>query len=99
MKKNLLALAALTLVSGAAFAQSSVTLYGVADVGIGKEAGKKVGMMSGTYINHATSGHAGIVGGNALSADCSGGMFAGADRAGRRGGGVCRVLDAAAHLL
>lgn len=55
MKKNLLALAALTLVSGAALAQSSVTLYGVADVGIGKEAGKKVGMMSGTYINHATS--------------------------------------------
>ena len=55
MKKNLLALAALTLVSGAAFAQSSVTLYGVADVGIGKEAGKKVGMISGTYINHATS--------------------------------------------
>ena len=55
MKKNLLALAALTLVSGAALAQSSVTLYGVADVGIGKEAGKKVGMISGTYINHATS--------------------------------------------
>ena len=27
----------------------------MADVGIGKEAGKKVGMMSGTYINHATS--------------------------------------------
>ncbi|WP_102284309.1 porin [Ottowia massiliensis] len=43
MKKNLLALAALTLVSGAALAQSSVTLYGVADVGIGKEAGKKGG--------------------------------------------------------
>ena len=41
MKKNLLALAALTLVSGAAFAQSSVTLYGVADVGIGKAAGQK----------------------------------------------------------
>jgi porin len=55
MKKNLLALAALTLVSGAALAQSSVTLYGVADVGIGKEAGKKVGMISGNAVNNATS--------------------------------------------
>ena len=55
MKKNLLALAALTLVSGTAFAQSSVTLYGVADVGIGKEAGKKVGMISGNAVNNATS--------------------------------------------
>ena len=55
MKKNLLALAALTLVSGAAFAQSSVTLYGVADVGIGKMGGKKTEMISGTDINHTTS--------------------------------------------
>ena len=55
MKKNLLALAALTLVSGAALAQSSVTLYGVADVGIGKEAGKKVGMISSNIVNNATS--------------------------------------------
>jgi porin, gram-negative type len=55
MKKNLLALAALTLVSGAALAQSSVTLYGVADVGIGKMSGKKVGMISGNTVNHTTS--------------------------------------------
>ena len=55
MKKNLLALAVLTLVSGAAFAQSSVTLYGVADVGIGKEAGQKTGMISGHVLNHTTS--------------------------------------------
>lgn len=55
MKKNLLALAALTLVSGAALAQSSVTLYGVADVGIGKEAGQKTGMISGNLLNHTTS--------------------------------------------
>ena len=55
MKKNLLALAALTLVSGAAFAQSSVTLYGVADVGIGKAAGQKTGMISGSLLNHTTS--------------------------------------------
>ena len=55
MKKNLLALAALTLVSGAAFAQSSVTLYGVADVGIGKMSGQKAGMISGDLVNHTTS--------------------------------------------
>ena len=55
MKKNLLALAALTLVSGAAFAQSSVTLYGVADVGIGKMSGQKTGMISGDLVNHTTS--------------------------------------------
>ena len=55
MKKNLLALAALTLVSGAALAQSSVTLYGVADVGIGKMSGKKTGMISGDVVNHTTS--------------------------------------------
>ena len=55
MKKNLLALAALTLVSGAALAQSSVTLYGVADVGIGKMSGQKTGMISGSRINNATS--------------------------------------------
>ena len=55
MKKNLPALAVLTLLCGAAYAQSSVTLYGVADVGIGKEAGKKVGMISGSYLNQATS--------------------------------------------
>ena len=55
MKKNLLALAALTLVSGAALAQSSVTLYGVADVGIGKMSGQKTGMISGDVVNNATS--------------------------------------------
>ena len=55
MKKNLLALAALTLVSGAALAQSSVTLYGVADVGIGKMSGQKVGMISGDAVNNLTS--------------------------------------------
>ena len=55
MKKNLLALAALTLVSGAALAQSSVTLYGVADVGIGKMSGQKTGMISSNLVNHTTS--------------------------------------------
>ena len=55
MKKNLLALAALTMVCGAAYAQSSVTLYGVADVGIGKMSGQKTGMISGNTVNHTTS--------------------------------------------
>ena len=55
MKKNLLALAALTLVSGAAFAQSSVMLYGVADVGIGKMSGQKTGMISDSTVNNTTS--------------------------------------------
>ena len=55
MKKNLLALAALTLVSGAALAQSSVTLYGVADVGIGKMSGQKTGMISDSTVNNTTS--------------------------------------------
>ena len=52
MKKNLPALAVLTLLCGAAYAQSSVTLYGVADVGIGKMSGQKTGMISGNTVNH-----------------------------------------------
>lgn len=55
MKKNLPALAVLTLLCGAAYAQSSVTLYGVADVGIGKMSGQKTGMISGNSVNHTTS--------------------------------------------
>lgn len=55
MKKNLPALAVLTLLCGAAYAQSSVTLYGVADVGIGKMSGQKTGMISGNLLNHTTS--------------------------------------------
>ena len=55
MKKNLPALAVLTLLCGAAYAQSSVALYGVADVGIGKMSGQKTGMISGDVVNHTTS--------------------------------------------
>lgn len=51
MKKSLLALAVLTAVSGAAFAQSSVTLYGKVDLGLvldsGGSAGKSVRLDSG----------------------------------------------------
>jgi len=63
-KKNLIALAVLGL-SGAAMAQSSVTLYGEADAGIGKQqynssstangASNKTGFMSGSTINYSNS--------------------------------------------
>ncbi|MFT3778001.1 MAG: porin [Ottowia sp.] len=56
MKKSLIALAVLGL-SGAAMAQSSVTLYGVADAGIGKiESGNdKIEFLSGSLMNNGGS--------------------------------------------
>ena len=60
MKKSLIALAVLAA-SGVAFAQSSVTLYGVADAGIGKiEAGgndgsDKTEFISGSTMNNGNS--------------------------------------------
>ena len=60
MKKSLIALAVLAA-SGVAFAQSSVTLYGVADAGIGKiEAGgndgsDKTEFISGSLMNNGNS--------------------------------------------
>ncbi|MDO5087049.1 MAG: porin [Comamonadaceae bacterium] len=70
-KKTLIALAALAAGS-AALAQSSVTLYGVADVGIGKGEGGKVNMISSTIGNH-TSSHIGLRG----VEDMGGGLKAG----------------------
>jgi predicted porin len=58
MKQALIALAVLGAASGAAVAQSSVTLYGVADVGIGKAGGKgekKWGAESGAIVNNTDS--------------------------------------------
>lgn len=43
MKKSLLALAALSAIAGSASAQSSVTMYGIADVGIVRETGNPAG--------------------------------------------------------
>ena len=43
MKKSLLALAALATVAGAASAQSSITMYGIADVGVVRESGNPSG--------------------------------------------------------
>ena len=54
MKKTLIALAALAA-SGATLAQSSVTLYGVADAGIGKYKGGKVEMVSSSILNNSGS--------------------------------------------
>ena len=63
MKKSLIALAVLGL-SGAAMAQSSVTLYGVADAGVGKveygapngnDANDKTQFISGSTMNNGTS--------------------------------------------
>lgn len=51
MKKSLLALAALSVVAGSAAAQSSVTMYGIADVGIVHESGNPAGA-----VNKLTSG-------------------------------------------
>ncbi|ODS93300.1 MAG: hypothetical protein BGO13_04205 [Burkholderiales bacterium 66-5] len=55
MKKSLIALAVLGA-SGFAMAQSSVTLYGVADGGIGKAPGGKTGFVSSnSYTNNGAS--------------------------------------------
>lgn len=51
MKKSLLALAALSAIAGSAAAQSSVTMYGIADVGIVHESGNPAGS-----VNKVTSG-------------------------------------------
>ena len=54
MKKSLIALAVLGF-TGAAMAQSSVTLYGVADAGIGKLGKGKVEMLSASGMNNGNS--------------------------------------------
>lgn len=53
-KKTLITLAALAA-SGAAMAQSSVTLYGVADVAVGKLDGGKTNMLSSSVMNNSNS--------------------------------------------
>ena len=54
MKKTLISLAVLAASTGA-FAQSSVTLYGTADAGVGKLDGGKVGMMTNSMVNTSDS--------------------------------------------
>lgn len=55
MKKSLIALAVLAATSGAAMAQSYVTLYGVLDVGFGKVKDGKWGMNNGEGYGTAVS--------------------------------------------
>jgi predicted porin len=71
MKKTLIALAAVAA-TGAAFAQSSVTLYGVADVSIAKADGQSTKLASSSGLNNGTS-RWGVRG----SEDLGGGMKAG----------------------
>ena len=54
MKKTLISLAVLAASTGA-FAQSSVTLYGTADAGVGKLGRGKVGMQANTIVNTTNS--------------------------------------------
>ena len=54
MKKSLIALAVLAA-SGVAMAQSSVTMYGVADVGLVKSNGISAQMTSAGLMNNGTS--------------------------------------------
>ena len=64
MKKSLLALAVLAA-SGAAFAQSSVTLYGRVDRGLTKITGKSATMENGSEIG--TASRIGLSGTEAVS--------------------------------
>ena len=56
MKKSLLALAVLTAVSGAAFAQSSVTLYGKVDLGMVYDAGNPLGAGKSVRLSSGVTG-------------------------------------------
>jgi predicted porin len=75
MKKSLIALATLAAVSGTAFAQSSVTLYGVVDMGYNTD--KK---STGTTVNAKTAGIGAIQSGSRLgfkgTEDLGGGLKA-----------------------
>lgn len=69
------ALAVLTaaMTGSAAFAQSNVTLYGIADAAMGKVAGGKFGMISGSGLMANTSSRVGVRG----TEDLGGGLKAG----------------------
>jgi predicted porin len=76
MKKALIALAVLGAASGAAMAQSSVTLYGVADIAIGKAASagdKNWGAQSDGIVNSGGGSRIGLTG----KEDLGGGLWVG----------------------
>jgi predicted porin len=76
MKKALMVLAVLSAASGAAMAQSSVTLYGVADIAIGKAKSTgdtKWGAQSDGIVNSGGGSRIGMTG----KEDLGGGLWAG----------------------
>jgi predicted porin len=76
MKKSLIVLAVLGVASGAAMAQSSVTLYGVADIAIGKAKSvgdQKWGAQSDSIVNGGGGSRIGLTG----KEDLGGGLWAG----------------------
>jgi predicted porin len=82
MKKTLIALAAVAA-TGAAFAQSSVTLYGVADIAVGK-GNAPVGATGVTLNNFTGSGSVGL-GNNKFQAIATNTLNNGTSRFGLRG--------------
>lgn len=62
MKKSLLALAALSTIAGAASAQSSVTMYGIADVGVVRESGNPAGPVTKVTSGVSTGSRLGFRG-------------------------------------
>lgn len=105
MKKSLIALAALGAFAGAASAQSSVTLYGVLDVGVSKQTGLDLTAygVSGSSFHIPT--RIGIKGtedlGNGLSAIFdlqTGGIGMGDGKSGNTGGGISFGREAYAGL-
>jgi predicted porin len=82
MKKTLIALAAVAA-TGAAFAQSSVTLYGVADIGVGK-GNAPAGATGATLGNFSGSGSVGLLN-DKFQAVASGVLSNGTSRFGLRG--------------
>jgi predicted porin len=76
MKKAFIALAVLSAASGAALAQSSVTLYGNADIAIGKAPStgdQKWGLQSSTIVTSNGRSRFGLIG----KEDLGGGLWAG----------------------
>jgi predicted porin len=76
MKKFLIACSVLGAVSGAAMAQSSVTLYGVADIAIGKARSvgdQKWGLQSNTFVTNGGGSRIGLIG----KEDLGNGLWAG----------------------
>ena len=105
MKKSLIALAALGAFAGAASAQSSVTLYGVLDVGVSKQTNLDLTAYGVSGSSFHTPTRIGIKGtedlGNGMSAIFdlqTGGIGMGDGKSGNTGGGISFGREAYAGL-